>query len=184
MKWDVGSRRTIYESWFVELHIDQVTLPDGRVVDHEVVSVPGGGASLAAIDPERGILMIYRHRFITDAWGWECPAGRIDDGESPAEAAARECLEETGWRPGPVHAMTAMNPCSGLSDQRYHLFRAESAVYVGEPSDPNEADKIEWRTFEQVRADLSSGAIPDGLAQFGVTLALASVGELRGFPAA
>ena len=46
--------------------------------------------------------MLWRHRFITDSWGWEIPAGGVDAGETPEDAAAREVLEETGrieWLP-------------------------------------------------------------------------------------
>ncbi len=55
-------------------------------------------ARLYAI-PARGVLLLWRHRFITDTWGWEIPAGGIDPGETPPDAAARETLEETGWEP-------------------------------------------------------------------------------------
>jgi len=46
------------------------------------------------------VLLLWRHRFITVTWGWEIPVGRAEPGGSPAQAAAREVEEETGWRPG------------------------------------------------------------------------------------
>ena len=45
--------------------------------------------------------MIYRHRFITDHWGWELPGGMVDPGEESIDAARRECLEETVWNRTP-----------------------------------------------------------------------------------
>ena len=50
-----------------------------------------------AVDPARGVLALWRHRFITDTWGWEIPAGRLEAGETAEQAARRETLEETGW---------------------------------------------------------------------------------------
>jgi 8-oxo-dGTP pyrophosphatase MutT (NUDIX family) len=43
-------------------------------------------------DPDRGVLLLWRHRFITDSWGYEIPAGGVDEGETPAQAATRELL--------------------------------------------------------------------------------------------
>lgn len=177
MQWQIHDRRTIYESWFVELHIARVELPDGRLIEHEVVSVPRDGAAVACVDLERGVLMIHRHRFITDQWGWELPGGLVDPGETPLEAARRECHEETGWRVDRLRHLTSMYPASGMSDQRYHVFLGEGARQVGRPTDPNEASEIAWRSFEQVTADLAAGAVPDGLAQLGLVLALTAVGR-------
>lgn len=38
--------------------------------------------------PERQVLMMWRHRFITDSWAWELPMGLVEEGETPEEAAA------------------------------------------------------------------------------------------------
>ena len=92
------------------------------------------------------------------------PAGGINRGESPAEAATRETIEETGWTPGPLHHLVTYQPTNGLSDQRFELFLADGASYVGEPSDPAESSKVEWLPHDEVRALLRSGAVTDGLS--------------------
>jgi 8-oxo-dGTP pyrophosphatase MutT (NUDIX family) len=84
------------------------------------------------------VLLLYRHRFITDTWGWELAAGRVDDGETPVEAAARETLEETGWRPGPLAPLVTFNTANGITDQRFHVFVADGATHVGEPADASD----------------------------------------------
>ncbi len=45
-------------------------------------------------------LLYIQQRLADDIWGglWEFPGGRLEEGESPAEAAIREILEETGWQ--------------------------------------------------------------------------------------
>ncbi|HET9078879.1 MAG TPA: NUDIX hydrolase, partial [Acidimicrobiales bacterium] len=115
----------------------------------------------------------WRHRFITDTWGWEIPAGRIDAGETPAEAGAREVLEETGWRPGPLEPLITYQPTNGLSDQRFHLFRAAGATRVGEPSDPAESERVEWVGPAEVREIARRGQMVDGLSLTAVLYALA-----------
>jgi 8-oxo-dGTP pyrophosphatase MutT (NUDIX family) len=121
--------------------------------------------------------MLWRHRFIPDHWGWEVPAGRIEPGESVAQAAAREVLEETGWRPGPLRRLTAYDPTSGISDHRFHLMAAESATYVGEPTDPSEAERVEWLALDDVRRMVAAGEVNDGLSLTALLWALVH-GEL------
>ena len=95
-------------------------------------------------DPDRGVLLLWRHRFITDTWGWEIPAGRIEPGETPEAAAARETLEETGWEPSALRPLFRYHPTNGVSDQTFHIFVADGATHVGEPTDAGEAERVEW----------------------------------------
>jgi len=48
-----------------------------------------------------------------NTWGWEIPIGRIEEHETPADAAAREFEEETGWRPGPLRHLINVQPTPG-----------------------------------------------------------------------
>ena len=128
MKWTVHGERIIYDSEWMRLALTDVEIPGGERFEHHVLRMPAHAAGTVVADPERGILLLWRHRFTTDTWGWEVPAGRIDAGESPAEAAAREVLEETGWRPGPLRHLTTYYPHNGTSDATFHLFVADGAT--------------------------------------------------------
>ncbi len=156
--------RPIYESEWVSLTLVDVELPSGHRFDHHVVRMPAHAAGVVVMDPARGVLLLWRHRFVTDTWGWEIPAGRVDAGETPAEAGARETLEESGWRPGPLRLLTSYFPHNGLADSCFHLFAADGATHVGPPLDPDEAERVEWRSWGQVRADIAAGRIGDGLS--------------------
>src|ERR1035437_8223803 len=98
MKWQTFGERTVYDSAWMRVTLVDVAVPGHGRVDHHVLRMPAFASGTVVHDPARGLLLLWRHRVITDSWGWEIPAGRIDPGESPAEAAARETLEETGWR--------------------------------------------------------------------------------------
>ena len=168
--------REVYSSWWVTLRIDDVERPDGSHTEHEVVSGLDA-AGMVVLHPEHGVLMIWRHRFMPDTWGWEVPGGTIDAGEQPGAAARRECLEATGWLVSdPVDHLSTHHPSVGLVNLTYHLFLASGAERLGDPSDPNEAVRVEWRPLEQVAADMRSGAISDAFSQLGVALALARFG--------
>jgi len=164
MRWTVHGERPIYESEWVSLTLVDVELPSGVRFDHHVVRMPAHAAGVVVMDPERGVLLLWRHRFVTDSWGWEIPAGRVDEGETPMAAGARETLEETGWSPGPLRPLNAYFPHNGLSDSRFHLFAADGAEHVGAPLDPDEAERVEWRSWHQVDEAIRTGQIGDGLS--------------------
>ena len=161
MRWTVHGERSLYESEFMNLRLVDVELPSGARFEHHVIRFPAEAAATVVHDPARGILLLRRHRFVTDSWGWEIPGGRVDAGESPADAAARETLEETGWRPGPIRLLFSYHPAPGGVDQRFHVFAADSAEEEGDP-DVDEAERVEWVPLERVRALVTGGEVTDG----------------------
>ena len=114
-------------------------------------------------DPARGVLLLRRHRFVTDTWGWEIPAGRVDPGETLEEAAVREAIEETGWRPLDLEQLGFSHPTNGLMDQRFEYFVASGAEHVGD-FERTETESIAWFAPEDVRTLIEEGEIPDGLS--------------------
>ncbi|MGK2946990.1 MAG: NUDIX hydrolase [Acidimicrobiales bacterium] len=175
MRWTVHGERWLYESEWVGLSLVDVELPSGARFEHHVVRMPAHASGVVVTDPERGVLLLWRHRFTTDTWGWEVPAGRIDDGESPEEAGRRETLEETGWAPGPLRAITTYFPHNGSSDATFHLFRADGAEHRGDPTDPDEAERVEWLTWDQVRQEIAARHVGDGLSLTALLWILADV---------
>ena len=173
MRWQIHGERSIYSSEWVGLSLVDVEVPDGPRFEHHVVRMPYPAAGAVVSDPARGLLLLWRHRFITDTWGWEIPAGAVDEGETPAEAAAREVREETGWRPGPVEHLVTYQPSNGLSDQRFNVFLAQGADREGDPVDFGEAERIAWRTPAQVREDIAADQVADGLSLTALLFALA-----------
>jgi len=164
MQWTVHGERSLYTSDWINLHLVDVEIPGGVRFEHHVVRMPAGASGTVVHDAERGILLLWRHRFITDTWGWEIPAGRIDHGETPAQAAAREVLEETGWAPAPLRLLVSYHPTNGLSDQQFHLFAANGAEHRGEPTDAGESERVEWVALDDVRTAVFSGDVRDGLS--------------------
>jgi len=165
MRWTVHGERAIYSSPWMNLHLIDVELPDGTRFEHHAVRLPSAaGVVLVDPAPDRGILLLYRHRVINDTWGWEIPAGRIDDGETPAEAARREAREEVGWEPATLEPLITYQHSSGSTDGRFSLFVGRDPRHIGPPTDASESDRIEWFRPDAVRGLIRSGAITDGLA--------------------
>ncbi|MGP3931621.1 NUDIX domain-containing protein [Nonomuraea sp. KM88] len=161
MRWLVHSETSLYSDERLDLRVADVELPDGRHLDHRLVrTAPGAGAVVT--DGHDRVLLVWRHRFITDTWGWEIPLGRIDEGEMPIAAAAREVEEETGWRPGPLRPLLSVQPFNGLSDSLHHVYRAESATRLAPPADPPEATRVEWLHLSLVRGLIADGEMVCG----------------------
>jgi 8-oxo-dGTP pyrophosphatase MutT (NUDIX family) len=171
-----GPIREVHNSWWVKLTIDDVERPDGKRVEHEVLRGPDA-SGMVVVHPDRGMLMIWRHRFMSDVWGWEIPGGAVDDGEDAETAARRECIEETGWEAtGPVVHLSRHHPSIGLVSQTFNVYLARDAREVGQP-DANEAAVVAWRPLPQVAADLRAGLLPDAFTQLAAVLALVRTGQ-------
>lgn len=156
--------RTLYDSSWVRLAIVDVGLPSGRRIPHHVVRMPTPAVGVVVHD-DRGVLMLRRHRFITDTWGWEIPAGKVEAGEDLEAAARRETVEETGWRPlGRLRRLADWHPTNGLSDQRFLAYAARGAEQVGTPEDASEASEVAWLPRDEVRRLVAAGEVRDGLS--------------------
>ena len=160
MRWKVVSEQPLYGDEWLDIRVADVELPDGRRLDHRLIRTPPG-AGVAAVDDASRVLLIWRHRFITDTWGWEIPLGKVEEGESPIQAAAREFEEETGWRAGPLRHLIDVQPTPGISDSRHHVYVASTATQVGEP-DGIESERTEWIPLSGLaslidRGDMASG---------------------------
>ena len=173
MRWTTHGERPLYESDWMRLVLVDVELPDGHRFDHHVLRTPNHAAGTVVHDPDRGVLLLWRHRFITDTWGWEIPAGRVDPGEAPGTAAAREVEEETGWRPGPVRPLISWDVASGITDHHFDAFIADGATRVGDPVDAFEAERIEWLPVSALRTEIVAGRVGDGPGLTALCYALA-----------
>jgi 8-oxo-dGTP pyrophosphatase MutT (NUDIX family) len=173
MKWTVHGRRTLYESDWVNLTLEDVEVAEGRRLEHHVIRMSRQSVAVVVCDDGERVLLLWRHRFITDTWGWEIPAGWVELGEAPEEAARREVEEETGWRPGPLTELSRYYALPGISDLRFTLYRADGATYQGDPSDPSESTRVEWVPVADLRRLIDKGQLTDGPSLLGLSLAVA-----------
>lgn len=173
MRWTLHGERAVYTSPWLDVRLADVELPDGRRFDHHLVRVrPAAGA--LCVDGLNRVLLIWRHRFIPDVWGWELPGGRVEQGEELAEAAAREVLEETGWKPGPLTHLLDVRTSPGFTDGVHHIFRAEGAVHIGPPADEIEAERVEWVPLETAPQLIARGEVNSASTMAGLLYLMAT----------
>jgi 8-oxo-dGTP pyrophosphatase MutT (NUDIX family) len=167
MRWHIHGETEAWGNRWLSVRKLDVEQPDGERIDYHAVRLKHVAAAVV-IDADERVLLMWRHRFLTDRWAWELPMGLIEPGESPAEAAAREVEEETGWRVSGLEELVYSEPAAGIMDSAHHVFRATSAVRIGEPTERNESDRIEWIPLTEVPAMIARREIVSGITLVGL----------------
>jgi 8-oxo-dGTP pyrophosphatase MutT (NUDIX family) len=172
-KWRKLSENRVYDSEWMTVDVARVELPDTTEVDHHFVRAgTGEGAAMLAFDPEKGVLMIWRHRFITDEWGWELPAGGVESGETPKQAALREFTEETGWKANSAEPLLVTNRLAGLVDDTGYTFITKDVEFVGPGRDANEAADIAWLSIDQIKTAIQKSEMTDAISAISLLYAM------------
>ncbi len=159
------------DGWLLKVDVDQVIEPGhSAAVRREVVRHPGASAVVACL-PGGKIVLVRQYRYALNEYVWEVPAGRLEPGEDPLEAARRELAEETGYTAREMTFMAKLYSSPGCSDEVVHLYRAEGLV-PGEPS-PDPQERLEVRQFDILEAlDLiAAGQITDSKTVSAILLA-------------
>ncbi|WP_328539738.1 NUDIX domain-containing protein [Streptomyces sp. NBC_00344] len=159
MQWMNLSERNVYKNRWFQVNLADVELPDGAHLDHFVIRLRPVAVATVVNDANE-VLLLWRHRFITDSWGWELAAGVVEDGEAIEAAAAREMEEETGWRPGPLRHLLTVEPSNGLTDARHHLYWSDLGTYTGQPVDAFESSRRAWIPLKLVPDMIARGEVP------------------------
>jgi 8-oxo-dGTP pyrophosphatase MutT (NUDIX family) len=175
MRWTVHSEKPLYTDEWLDIRVADVELPDGRHLEHRLIRTPPGAGCVVVRDGQ--VLLLWRHRFITGSQGWEIPIGKIEPGEDPAAAAARETEEETGWRPGPLQFLLRVEPSPGLSDSAHSVYLADGAKEIGAPEDDFESDSVSWVPLASVPSLISQGDITSGTTIAALLHVLATAGR-------
>lgn len=112
--------------------------PWAGIIEREVAFAPGEETqtyhalaqpdyiAMLARTPDGRIPLVRQYRPALETFTWELPAGTVDTGETAADAAARELLEETGYPSRTVHGLGTFAPCSGRLANKVHSFFIET----------------------------------------------------------
>jgi 8-oxo-dGTP pyrophosphatase MutT (NUDIX family) len=173
-EWQVRSERELYTDRWLTVNVADVELPDGRRLDHRLIHMAPSAGVVILNTARTHVLLMWRHRFITNSRGWEIPMGALDRGEDAAGAALREAVEETGWQPAELTHLVTLHPSGGILDSTHHLFVAVGADHVGPPVDSFESDRVEWVPLADLVAIIGKGNITSGSTLTGLLYLLAT----------
>ncbi len=173
MQWTVHGERSIYTSEWMDLNMVDVEIPGDRRFEHHVVRFPNPAAGTVIHHPDRGILLLWRHRFVTDTWGWELPAGGADPGESLEDAAVREADRRGGMasdRPTSHADATTRSTVPSTRPSRCSS-RRTPRKWVRPPTPVRPSASNGYPSIV-VRDELRAGRVTDGMSVTGLLWAL------------
>ncbi|GAA4995262.1 NUDIX hydrolase [Yinghuangia aomiensis] len=171
--WVVHGERIIYDNEWMRVFLTDVELPDGDRFEHHVIKLRAAAMTVLIDDQDR-VLMMWRHRFVSDRWGWEIPGGLVDEGEDPEETALRELLEETGYRPKTFRHVSRFQPMVGMVDSWHDVFVGEGAEKIAEPTEVTEMARMEWVPLAEIPGLIAKGRIWNSGVLIGLLHVLAS----------
>lgn len=154
------------------VEISRKRFPNGREHEITIVRHPPSVVLLPILGDGR-VLLIRQFRASVDRELWEVPAGSMDPGETPEQAAARECEEETRSVPGRLERVRGLYPAPGFCDEELIFFRAWE---LGPPHPdstrrPDDEDiQVQPFTIAEARAMVETGGIVDLKTAYALTL--------------
>ena len=120
--------------------------------------------NVVPVTAEGEVVMVRQYRHGSRTLTLETPGGMVDPGETPAEAAVRELLEETGYAPGEVVPVGGINPNPAIFRNRLHGFVVRDAHRVAEVrNESTEETVVELVPLDALRDRARAGEIDHAL---------------------
>jgi ADP-ribose pyrophosphatase len=129
-------------------------------IQRSVVRHPGS-AVMMAVDERKRILLVRQYRLPADKYLWELPAGKVDPGETPLQAARRELAEETGYKARKWTKLASFFVSPGYVGERMTIYLA-TELTSGQAT-PMDDERIEtrWFTSKEIAEMIRTGKIED-----------------------
>lgn len=163
------SSKPLLKTSIFHITMDRAIDPDGFEIKRAILHHPGS-AVMIPMDDRGRILLVRQYRLPAQQKMWELPAGRVDEGETPLQAARRELREETGYSARKWEKLVSYYPSPGFLAEKMNLFLA-TGLKEGK-AEPMEDERIElgWFTRKQLEQMVQTGKIIDGKTMIGLYL--------------
>lgn len=160
------SEKYIFRGKFLDLHVDEVLLPNGKRATREIIEHKGA-ACVAALTSENEVLFVKQFRCPFKKIFLELPAGKLD-GDEPLECAKRELLEETGSVGKDFVSLGKMYPTVAYCTEVIHMFACKVTDFEKpKPDDDEFVEMVKIPLNEAVQMVLN-GEISDAKTQIGI----------------
>ncbi len=117
----------IYKGKVIDLSIEDVELPNGKVSKREIVRHPGAVAVIGLTEEDK-LVLVKQFRKALEKTIYEIPAGKLEQGEEPLESAKRELKEETGYSVEKLTHLVSFYTSPGFADELVHIYFADNLI--------------------------------------------------------
>jgi ADP-ribose pyrophosphatase len=168
----------LYTGKVFRLQRDTVIEPGGVRAERDIIVHPGSVVVLPIFQDGR-VLLIRQYRHAVGGFLWELVAGRKEPNETPAFAARRELLEETGYAAKRLRKLLRVIPTPGFVHEWMWIFAAEKLIEGA--AQPEEDEKITPRKFtmKQVDSMIERGTLRDAKTIVGLLYYMLYVKRVR-----
>jgi len=162
----ITSSREVYQCSLFRVTEDVASDKTGFEIKRSVVRHVGS-AVMMAVDDKKRVLLVRQYRLPAGKELWELPAGRLDPGEKPLQAARRELIEETGYRARTWQKLASFWASPGYVQERMTIFLAtDLTAGIATPMD-DERIETRWFTRKDLAAMIRDGKIEDAKTMIG-----------------
>lgn len=166
---EIVDERTAWAGTFLRAEDVTVRLPNGRLAKRDVIRHPGAVAVIALTDDGK-LVLVHQYRCSIEQVTLEIPAGKLELGEDPQHAAARELVEETGYEASRMAYLGPIATAAGYSDEMIHIFMAMGLRFVGARPDDDEFLSVDLVDLNEMVDAVLDGKVVDSKTVIGVLL--------------
>ena len=168
------SPETIAEKRVYEGNVFDVVrtqLKDGNLEYERDIITHSGSAVIIPVFEDKTIAVVRQYRHPAGKYLIELPAGTIDEGETPEDAALREVEEEIGYKAKAIEKLTEFYVSPGFLTEKMHVYLATDLTKSEQNLDEDEILSVEKLTFKTAYEKILSGEIEDAKTITGLILA-------------
>lgn len=171
------SSERIYQGAILNVRRDKVTAVQGEayreIIEHN------GAVAVVPIKDNGNIVMVEQYRYACGRTVLELPAGKIDKGETdPAQVAARELKEETGYTAQNIKYLGKINTSVAYSEEVIHMYALTGLTAGEQDLDDDEAINVVEYPFSDVYKMAAEGKLIDAKTVAGLLMAKEQLNDI------